>query len=109
MAVAVGQGPHSPFALAPQEVEVSRTVREKTTALTEIEARIGFERIGDGPEALAELVLGEIDIPHDINRRRWRRRGRAGLGNSTLRWVQEPGGAAHGTGAGSPVGAKLGA
>src|SRR3546814_3402618 len=107
MAVAVGQGPHSPFALAPQEVEVSRKVREKTTALTEIEARIGFERIGDGPEALDELVLGEMDIPHDINRRRWRRRGRAGLGHSTLLWVQEPGGAAKGAEAGSHGGAKL--
>src|SRR3546814_10801805 len=48
-----------------------------------------------------------MDIPHDINRRRWRRRGRVGLGHSTLLWVQEPGGAAKGAEAGSHCGAKL--
>src|SRR3546814_17257124 len=88
----LGQGPDSPVALAPQEVELARKVREKTTALAEIEARIGFDRIGDGPEALDKFVLGEMDMPNDIDRRRWRRRGRVGLGHSTLLWVQEQGG-----------------
>src|SRR3546814_14332358 len=45
--------------------------------------------------------------PQDINRRRWRRRGRSGLGQSTLLWWQEPGGAAKGAEAGSHGGAKL--
>src|SRR3546814_9819465 len=96
MAVALGQGPDSPVALAPQEVELARKVREKTTALAEIEARIWFDRIGDGPEALDKFVLGRMDMPNDIERRRWRRRGRVGLGHSTHLWLTETGDAAHG-------------
>src|SRR3546814_13815883 len=72
-----------------------------------MEACIGFDRRGDGPESLDKFVLGEMDMPNDIDRRRWRRRGRVGLGHSTLLWVQEPGGAAKGAEAGSHGGAKL--
>src|SRR3546814_16144528 len=91
MAVALGQGPDSPVALAPQEVELARKVREKTTALAEIEARIGFARIGDGQEALDKFVLGDMDMTNDIDRQRRRRRGRVGLGISNFPWIPAPG------------------